>query len=121
MKVLKKWGLPLLTGVVVLSSVLLPRQISAVRDMKLFGKAHTMELSEEDIEIHMPTLSEKLELLGRAIQDPELEVYSTSQQLDGTETVGQGDTPSDLRRRQQGCLHGTGQRPVFEHPVSAGA
>ena len=49
MKVLKKWGLPLLTGVVVLSSVLLPRQISAVRDMKLFGKAHTMELSEEDI------------------------------------------------------------------------
>ena len=44
----------------------------------------------------MPTLSEKLELLGRAIQDPELEVYSTSQQLDGTETVGQGDTPSEV-------------------------
>ena len=54
-----------------------PQTDLRVRDMKLFGKAHTMELSEEDIEIHMPTLSEKLELLGRAIQDPELEVYST--------------------------------------------
>ena len=111
MKVLKKWGLPLLTGVVVLSSVLLPRQISAVRDMKLFGKAHTMELSEEDIEIHMPTLSEKLELLGRAIRDPELEVYATSQQLDGTETVGQGNTPSEMFARAMESLSEWGLLP----------
>lgn len=96
MKFLKKWSLPLLTGVLVLSSVLLPRQVSAVRDTKLFGKAHTTELSEEDVELHMPTLSEKLELLGRAIRDPELEVYSTSQQLDGTEAIGQGNTPSEM-------------------------
>ena len=119
MKVLKKWGLPLLTGVGVLSSVLLPRQISAMRDMKLFGKAHTMELSEEDVEIHMPTLSEKLELLGRAIQDPELEVYTTSQQLagteavrqDGTETIGQGETPSEVFAKAMGYLSEWGLLP----------
>ena len=32
MKQMHKWGLPLLTGAVVLASVLLPRQISALRD-----------------------------------------------------------------------------------------
>ena len=129
MKFLKKRSLLLLTAVLVLSSVLLPRQVSAVRDRKLFGKAHTMELSGEEIALQMPTLSEKLELLGRAIQDPELEVYATSQQLDGTEATGQGDTPSEMFARAmeslsewdllpegfstEGLIFGGGSRAVY--------
>lgn len=129
MKLLKKWGLLLLTGVLVLSSVLLPRQISTVRDTKLFGKAHTTELTDEDVALHMPTLTEKLELLGRAIWDPELEVYSTNQQLDGTETFGQGSTPSEMFTRAmdylsewdllpegfstEGLIFGGGSRSVY--------
>ena len=119
MKFLKKRSLLLLTAVLVLSSVLLPRQVSAVRDRKLFGKAHTMELSGEEIALQMPTLSEKLELLGRAIQDPELEVYTTSQQLagteairqDGAETIGQGETPSEVFAKAMGYLSEWGLLP----------
>ena len=119
MKFLKKRSLLLLTAVLVLSSVLLPRQVSAVRDRKLFGKAHTMELSGEEIALQMPTLSEKLELLGRAVQDPELEVYTTSQQLagteairqDGAETIGQGETPSEVFAKAMGYLSEWGLLP----------
>ena len=103
---------------VVLSSVLLPRQISAVRDMKLFGKAHTMELSEEDIEIHMPTLSEKLELLGRAIQDPELRYTPPASSWMGLRPSGK-----EIPRRRclpkpwNTCLNGTFSRRAFPRKV----
>ena len=33
MRRLKKWGLPLLTGIVVLAAVLLPERISELRDL----------------------------------------------------------------------------------------
>ena len=40
MKQLRKWGLPLLTGAVVLAAVLLPRQISALRDRQTLIAVH---------------------------------------------------------------------------------
>ena len=76
MKHLQKWGLPLLTGAVVLASVLLPRQISALRDRQTLNTVHTEPMAQEDLTPREATLPEKLELLGRAIRYPGLDVYS---------------------------------------------
>ena len=81
MKSLKKWGLPVLTGLVVLAAVVLPRQISFLQDLRTLGAVHIEPLSEEDLNVREIPLPEKLELLGRAIRYPDLEVFSTTQSL----------------------------------------
>ena len=81
MPYLKKWGLPLLTALVVLAAVLLPRQISALRDRGMLAAFHVEPLSEEDLTVPELSLPEKLELLWRAVQDPALEVFTSSQSL----------------------------------------
>ena len=81
MPYLKKWGLPLLTALVVLAAVLLPRQISALRDRGMLAAVHVQSLSEEDLSVREVPLPEKLELLWRAVQYPDLEIFSTSQPL----------------------------------------
>ena len=82
MKHLQKWGLPLLTGVVVLAAVLLPRQISALRDRQTLDAVHTEPMAQEDLTLQEGTLPEKLGLLGRAIRYPGLDVYSATQPLE---------------------------------------
>lgn len=81
MKCLRKWGIPVLTGLVVLAALLLPERISALRDRRILGAIHTVSLAEEDLTIREISLPEKLELLGRAILYPDLEVFSTTQPL----------------------------------------
>ena len=49
MKCLRKWGLPLLTGAVVLGTVLLPRQISALRDRQILGTVHMEPMTAEEL------------------------------------------------------------------------
>ncbi len=82
MKHLQKWGLPLLTGVVVLAAVLLPRQISALRDRQTLDAVHTEPMAQEDLTPQEAALPEKLGLLGRAIRYPGLDVYSATQPLE---------------------------------------
>ena len=81
MKVLQKWGLPVLTGLVVLAALLLPEQISTLRDRQVLETIHTQPLAEEDLTIRDISLPEKMALLARAVQHPDLEVYSTTQAL----------------------------------------
>lgn len=81
MKHLRKCGIPVLTGLVVLAALLLPERISALRDRQTLGAIHTVPLAEEDLTVREIALPEKLELLGRAILDPDLEVFSTTQSL----------------------------------------
>lgn len=77
----KKWGLPVLTGLMVLASIVLPQQLSSLRDLKTLDTIHTQPLSEDDLAVRELPLPEKLALLARAIRDPDLEVYSTTQPL----------------------------------------
>ena len=81
MRHLRKWGLPVLTGLAVLAAVLLPRQISALRDRQTLGSIHTVPLAEEALTVREISLPEKLELLGRVILYPNLEIFSTTQSL----------------------------------------
>lgn len=81
MKHLRKWGIPVLTGLVVLAALLLPERISALRDRQALGALHTVPLAEEDLTVREISLPEKLELLAQAILDPDLEVFSTTQSL----------------------------------------
>ena len=85
MKQMHKWGLPLLTGAVVLASVLLPRQISALRDRQTLNAVYTEPVAQEDLVPQAADLPEKLELLGRAIRYPELDVYSATQPLEAAD------------------------------------
>ena len=85
MKLLRKWGLPLLTGAVVLAAVLLPSRISALRDRQTLSAPCTEPLAQEDLTLQETTLPEKLELLGRAIRYPELDVYSAAQPLEAAD------------------------------------
>lgn len=85
MKLLRKWGLPLLTGAVVLAAVLLPSRISALRDRQTLSAPCTEPLAQEDLTLQETTLPEKLELLGRTIRYPELDAYSATQLLEQTE------------------------------------
>lgn len=78
---LKKWGVPVLTGLIVLAAVVLPRQLSALRDRGMWSAIHVEPLSEDDLIVRELPLPEKLELLGRAILYPDLEVFSTTQSL----------------------------------------
>lgn len=94
MNCLRKWALPLATGLAVLAAVLLPRQISAMRDLSMLGNVHTEPLTE-DFMTREVTLAEKVELLGRAVQDPDLEIYSTTKSLEDQES-GQGTSPSEI-------------------------
>ena len=93
MKWIKRWGLPLLTGVLVLVAILLPRQISFLRDRQTLGSIHVEFLTKEESEAWESTLPERLELLGRAIRYPNLEVYSTVQALDeqGDDEIARGE------------------------------
>lgn len=84
MKCLRKWGLPLLTGAVVLGTVLLPRQISALRDRQIRHGPHGAH-DGGGAGGGEASLPEKLELLGRAIRYPELDVYSAAQPLEEAE------------------------------------
>lgn len=81
MKRVKAWALPVVTGLVVLSALLLPPQISALRDRQTLGTIHTELLAQEELTIREATLAEKLELLVRGTRYPDLEVYSTTQSL----------------------------------------
>ena len=81
MKHLRKWGIPVLTGLVVLAALLLPERISALRDRQTLGALHAVPLAEEDLTVREISLPEKLELLAQAILDPDLEVFSTTQPL----------------------------------------
>lgn len=82
MRCFKKWGLSLLTSAVVLGAMLLPEQISAFRDQRTLPAVHMEPMSEDDLAFQDPPLSKELELLGRAIRYPELDVYSASQPLE---------------------------------------
>ena len=88
MERLKKWGLPILTGAVVLAAVLLPRQISALKDLRTLEAIHTEPLAEGDLTIQETTLPQRLELLGRAIRASDRAVYSTTQPLEELEESG---------------------------------
>ena len=77
MRDLKQWALPAVTVLAVLGAVLLPRQISSLRDRSMLGAIHTEALSQEDLSVRELPLPEKLELLGRAIRYPDLEIFST--------------------------------------------
>ena len=77
MTTVKKWALPGLTILMVLAAIVLPQQLSSLRDLKTLDTIHTQPLSEDDL---LP-LPEKLALLARAIRYPDLEVYSTTQSL----------------------------------------
>ena len=81
MKRAKAWALPAVTGLVVLAALLLPPQISALRDRQTLGTIHTELLAEEELTIREATLAQKLTLLVRAIRYPDLAVYSTTQPL----------------------------------------
>ena len=70
----KKWGLPVLTGLMVLASIVLPQQLSSLRDLKTLDTIHIESLSEDDLSVRELPLPEKLALLARAIRDPDLEV-----------------------------------------------
>ena len=94
MKHLRKCGIPVLTGLVVLAALLLPERISALRDRQTLGAIHTVPLAEEDLTVREIALPEKLELLGRAILDPDLKVFSTTQSL--PLTGEQGDELADV-------------------------
>ena len=72
MKHLRKWGIPVLTGLVVLAALLLPERISALRDRQTLGALHAVPLAEEDLTVREISLPEKLELLAQAILDPDL-------------------------------------------------
>lgn len=78
MKHAKAWALPFATGLVVLSALLLPPQISALRDRQTLGAIHKELLAQEELTIREATLAEKLTLLVRAIRYPDLAVYSTT-------------------------------------------
>ena len=110
MQRLKQWGVPLLTGLVVLAAVVLPRQISALRDRGMLAAFHVEPLSEEDLTVPELSLPEKLELLWRAVQDPALEVFTSSQSL-----ASPGDPASeqaaDAFSRGMDCLLEWGMLP----------
>ena len=74
MKRAKAWALPAVTGLVVLAALLLPPQISALRDRQTLGTIHTELLAEEELTIREATLAQKLALLVRAIRYPDLAV-----------------------------------------------
>ncbi len=66
MRLAKKWLFPLLTCLVVLGSVALPRRISEARDAKQLGQIHTEDLAEEDLPVYEPpSLMDRLELYAR--------------------------------------------------------
>lgn len=90
MRRLKQWALPAVTVLAVLGAVLLPRQISALRDRSTLGAVHTEELSQEDLSVPELPLPEKLELLGRAIRYPDLEIFSAMQPLPAPQNPGAG-------------------------------
>ena len=81
MTTVKKWALPGLTVLMVLASIVLPQQLSSLRDLKTLDTIHTQPLSEDDLAVRELPLPEKLALLARAIRYPDLEVYSTTQSL----------------------------------------
>lgn len=81
MKREKAWALPAVTGLVVLSALLLPPQISALRDRQTLGTIHKELLAQEELTIREATLAEKVTLLVRATRYPDLDVYSTTQSL----------------------------------------
>ena len=94
---IRRWWLPLVTGVVLLAALLLPRQISAYRDQKALGSVHVEALAEEDLHVQEASIPEKLELLGRAIQYPNLEVYSSVQPLEHVEESEEDTAEKDFR------------------------
>lgn len=49
MKREKAWALPAVTGLVVLSALLLPPQISALRDRQTLGTIHKELLAQEEL------------------------------------------------------------------------
>ena len=81
MTTVKKWALPGLTILMVLAAIVLPQQLSSLRDLKTLDTIHTQPLSEDDLAVRELPLPEKLALLARAIRYPDLEVYSTTQSL----------------------------------------
>lgn len=81
MTTVKKWALPGLTVLMVLAAIVLPQQLSSLRDLKTLDTIHTQPLSEDDLAVRELPLPEKLALLARAIRYPDLEVYSTTQSL----------------------------------------
>lgn len=85
MRHLRRWGLPVLTGLAVLAAVVLPRQISALQDRRLLEAIHIESLSEEDLTAREISLPEKLELLCRAVQYPDLQIFSTTQSLSASD------------------------------------
>lgn len=96
MRSFKAWGLPVLTGLVVLAAVLLPRQLSILRDRGELAAVHIESLSEEDLTVREIPLPEKLKLLWRAVQYPDLEVFSTSQPPSVTRSTGGGAGRRDI-------------------------
>ena len=95
MKCLRRWGLPLLTGAVVLGAVLLPRQISAFQDRQILGTVHMEPVAAEELAAGEASLPEKLELLGRAIRYPGLDVYSAASRWKRRRSI-----PGPRRRRR---------------------
>ena len=82
MNSVKKWAFPTVAIVVVAASLLVPGQLSAFRDRRLLEVPHVEPLMAEELADSASELSQRLELLSRAIRYPELEVYSSTQPLD---------------------------------------
>ena len=60
MTTVKKWALPGLTVLMVLAAIVLPQQLSSLRDLKTLDTIHTQPLSEDDLAVRELPLPEKL-------------------------------------------------------------
>ena len=99
MKRLNKWLLPLCAGLLLIAAALLPPQLSAWRDGRLYG-VHTEEMESVGVALTVPELPERIELLSRWLADPDA-VVSATQELAGTDpAAGSGYTAQALYDRE---------------------
>ena len=73
--------IPAAAAAAVLAALLLPPWLSHVRDTSLIGRVHTEVLTQDTSPVRCPTTEETLELLGRAVRDPDLEISTSVESL----------------------------------------
>lgn len=78
---LRRALIPAAAAAAVLAALLLPPWLSHVRDTSLIGRVHTEVLTQDTSPVRCPTTEETLELLGRAVRDPDLEISTSVESL----------------------------------------
>lgn len=99
MKWLNKWLLPLCAGLLLIAAALLPPQLSAWRDGRLYG-VHTEEMESVGLPLSVPELPERIELLSRWLEDPDSVVYATQELGADDQAAGSGYTAQALYDRE---------------------